>query len=92
MSIRNANGLIVVQCDIPGCGEKWQTYSVRSVAREQARIHAGFTRERLSAYRGWEEWGKGSRGAKEIDCCKGHKPVSIMDASKPTTEGGSIAR
>lgn len=71
----------VVRCDVPKCkSEPFTTYSVSTIAREQAG-GAGWSRRKLSEFTGWTEWGYGSSGRKVIDVCPACKPRPRMERS-----------
>lgn len=70
----------VVSCDVPKCDAKFTTYSVSTIAREQAG-GAGWSRLKLGEMPGWEDFGLGSKKSKKLDVCPGCKPKPRMDRS-----------
>lgn len=72
----------VVHCDVPKCANTFTTYSVVTIAREQAG-GAGWSRLKLGEMPGWEEYELGSNRRKVIDVCPSCKPVPRMEGARP---------
>lgn len=68
----------VIKCEVPGCLASFTTYSVSSLARQQA-ADAGWVRVKGTTVRIPDVY----LGRGKVDICPEHKPKPVMEGSHP---------
>lgn len=83
---RTSKYITTIQCDVPGCTEKFHTGSVASMARVQMlEAHPPWYRLKLRVvFPDWKKREMGSSGSRLLDVCPIHKPAPRMMANEQT--------